>query len=174
MNSMQFFVPTTLAGPSLLGLPGEFSASQIVAADSAADQRHALTPPSHSPVPSLLPGPTAPQNSGSPGSSTAGSPLSSRDNAVVLDAGWDEIQDSLGAAWCSLGTLDALPGGSRPTEPVAAGLSSAAGGGAGKQPGNTGGGAFTDTPRGAAAGGGGAPAGAGRLGADPVPRYGAA
>src|SRR4051794_23493041 len=126
------------AGPSLSGPPGEFLSSEVVAADSAADQWHAGTRQSRSPITSVLPALTTPQNpDGSRSSSTAGSPVSSQGSAVVLDPRWGGIKDPLEAAWDRMGTFDTLPRGTSPTGPVAPRLGSLASGGAGNQAGHT-------------------------------------
>src|SRR5262245_16413100 len=124
----------SLAGPSLFGPPGDFSASETV---SAADQRPAETHPSPSPATSLLASPTALQNSESGRSSSAAAfPPSSRESPLVLDPPWGGILASLVASWDQMGRLDALPHGTRPTELVAAGMGSAASGGQETSPGS--------------------------------------
>ena len=111
------------------GPSGTFPTSTVMAADSAADQRHAATHQASSPATSLLPSLTAPQNSDrSRSSSTAVSPISAQESATVLDPRWGGIPDSLEAAWDWMGTSDTLPRGTSPTDPVAAGLGSAASG----------------------------------------------
>ena len=153
------------AGLGVLGQPGEIRPSKVVTADSAAGQRHAVTLQSRSPVTSLLSAPTAPKRpDGRRSSSAAVSPISSQENAIVLDPRWDGTQGPAEAAWDRMGTPDTPQRGAIPTGPLAPRAGSAASGAAGNRFGNPGSGTLTAGSGGSAAGGGGASAGGERCG----------